>query len=52
MNDPGKKIGVWTSKSRIFRFLGPFGGVFGDVGVQNRCFFSFFDAIATPLRGR
>ena len=32
-----------------FRFVGPFWGVFGDFGVQNRHFSSFF-VVTSPLR--
>ena len=36
-------------KWRVFRFLGLFWGVFGDFGVQNRHFSSFF-VVTSPLR--
>ncbi len=33
----------------FFGFWGLFWGVFGDLGVQTRCFFSFF-VVTSPLR--
>ena len=36
-------------KWRDFRFWEPFWGIFGDLGVQTRRFFSFF-VVTSPLR--
>jgi len=36
-------------KWRVFRFWEPFWGIFGDLGVQTRRFFSFF-VVTSPLR--